>query len=216
MHRSGMIYGNGRASAGPQVPQSGCNSGENHVKILCMTRSCNRPVASGHFRPLPYNFFCFMANLYYLSTSVQIDNAVLNLEREPAPQMCSILSFSKGDVMKNCLPAFLILLAALPVAAQAVPPQKLKNAMELSYAAGDGRTCVAHLETSDCELCGTPAQSTHDPLWITSCGKDKQEWLGYKGADGKRWWAYVEALANDDMKGRNTTGASSGWPLSSP
>src|SRR5260370_36687033 len=22
--------------------------------------------------------------------------------------------------------------------------------------------------------------------------------------DGKRWWSYVEALANDDMKGRNT------------
>ena len=22
--------------------------------------------------------------------------------------------------------------------------------------------------------------------------------------DGKRWWSYVEALASDDMKGRNT------------
>jgi hypothetical protein len=22
--------------------------------------------------------------------------------------------------------------------------------------------------------------------------------------DGKRWWSYVEALANDDMQGRNT------------
>ena len=25
-----------------------------------------------------------------------------------------------------------------------------------------------------------------------------------EGADGKRWWSYVEALANDEMQGRNT------------
>jgi len=101
--------------------------------------------------------------------------------------------------MKNPLPALLILLASLPVAAQTAPPQKLKHATELSYAAGDGRKCVAHLESSDCELCGTPAQSTHDPLWITSCRKDKQEWLRYQGGDGKLWWAKIHASYDPGM-----------------
>jgi hypothetical protein len=101
--------------------------------------------------------------------------------------------------MKNSLPALLILLASLPVAAQAVPQQKLKNAMELSYAVGDGRACVAHLESSDCDLCATPAQRTHDPLWITSCSKNKQEWLGYKGGDGKLWWAKIHASYDPGM-----------------
>jgi hypothetical protein len=28
--------------------------------------------------------------------------------------------------------------------------------------------------------------------------------LAAAGADGRRWWSYVEALANDQMAGRNT------------
>lgn len=98
--------------------------------------------------------------------------------------------------MKNSLPALLVLLASLPVAAQAARPQK---AMELSYAVGDGRTCVAHLEPSDCELCGTPEQRTHDPLWVTSCGTNKQQWLRYKGGDGKLWWAKIHASFDPGM-----------------
>jgi len=94
-------------------------------------------------------------------------------------------------------------LSSTPVAgtmSPAIGDQQLGGCVfELEYVTPDGRKLKASLEDSDCAQCGMPGlQSTRDPRWITTASSQRQEWLGYKGGDGKLWFTKVHAEYGGD------------------